>query len=163
MRLGRRLGAYLLRWPDGQGKPAFATLLPTLPYPVFTQWALYDGRGAAEVKIRADKSGLNLINRRKYTLDAQEAWIILTNVARNLPAWLHPWILADSAFASSGPRRLVSELLNIPSQLFFEDGRLTKVALWQTHPLRCRDGGMLAKTAYNLLLGLNWRKNREAH
>ncbi|MCS7017350.1 MAG: transposase [Gemmatales bacterium] len=134
LRMGRRLDAHLLRWLDGTGKPAFATLLTTLPYPAFTQWALYDGRGAAEVEIRADKSGLNLAHRRKHSLDAQEAWIILTDVAHNLLAWLHPWMLADSAFASFGPQRLVFDLLNIPGQLFFEDGRLIKVALWQTHP-----------------------------
>lgn len=134
LRLGRRLDAHLLRWLNSKGEPSFATLLTTLPYPIFTQWALYDGRGASEVEIRADKSGLNLAHHRKHHLDAQEAWIILTDVAHNLLAWLRPWMFADSSFASFGPQRLVSELLNIPGQLFFEDGRLTKVALWQTHP-----------------------------
>jgi hypothetical protein len=134
LRLGRRLDAYLLRWLDSQHHPRHATLLTTLPDPIFTQWAWYDGRGACEVEIRADKSGLALPHRRKHSLDAQEAWVVLTDVVHNLLAWLHPWMLAGSAFETFGPKRLVADLLNIPGQLVFEEGRLTKVALWQTHP-----------------------------
>ncbi len=134
LRLGRRLDAYLLRWLDTKHKPRHATLLTTLPAPIFTQWAWYDGRGASEVEIRSDKSGLRLPQRRKHSLDAQEAWIVLTDVAHNLLAWLRPWMLAGSTFEAFGPKRLVYDLLNIPGQLFFEEGRLTKVALWQTHP-----------------------------
>lgn len=134
LRLGHRLDAYLLRWLDMKQKPRHATLLTTLPGPIFSQWAWYDGRGASEVEIRSDKSGLRLPQRRKHSLDAQEAWIVLTDVAHNLLAWLQPWMLADSAFEAFGPKRLVHDLLNIPGQLFFEEDRLTKVALWQTHP-----------------------------
>jgi hypothetical protein len=134
LRLGRRLDTYLLRWLNTKQEPVYATLLTTLPYPIFTQWAWYDGRGAAEVEIRSDKSGLGLPHRRKHSLDAQEAWIVLTDVAHNLLAWLRPWMLAGSAFETFGPKRLVSDLLTIPGQLFFEEGRLAKVALWQTHP-----------------------------
>jgi hypothetical protein len=134
LRLGRRLDAYLLRWLDTKNKPVYATLLTTLRVPIFTQWAWYDGRGAAEVEVRSDKSGLSLPQRRKHTLDAQEAWIILTDVAHNLLAWLRPWMLVGSSFEAFGPKRLVDDLLNIPGQLFFEGDRLTKVALWQKHP-----------------------------
>ena len=134
LRLGRRLEAYLLRWLDQRQQFAYATLLTTRPEPIFKLWAWYDGRGAAEVEIGADKAGLNLSNRRKHSLDAQEAWIVLTDVAHNLLAWLRPWMLTGSAFESFGPKRLVDDLLNIPGQLFFEEGRLVKVALWQTHP-----------------------------
>lgn len=134
LRLGRRLDAYLLRWLDTKQKFTHATLLTTLPQPIFSQWAWYDGRGAAEVEICSDKSGLTLHQRRKHSLDAQEAWIVLTDVAHNLLAWLSPWMLAGSAFESFGPKRLVHDLLNIPGHLFLEDGRLTKVALWKTHP-----------------------------
>ncbi|MEJ2555823.1 MAG: transposase [Anaerolineae bacterium] len=37
LRLGRRVNAYLLRWLDSKRKFAYATLLTTLPYPVFSQ------------------------------------------------------------------------------------------------------------------------------
>ncbi|RKY68538.1 MAG: hypothetical protein DRQ24_11585 [Candidatus Latescibacterota bacterium] len=134
LRLGRRLDSYLLRWLDAKQKFVYATLLTTLPYPVFTQWNVYNGRGGAETEIRSDKSGLKLHQRRKHSLNAQEAWIVLTDIAHNLLAWLCPWMLAGSAFEAFGPKRLVYDLLNIPGQLFFEDGRLTKVALWKTHP-----------------------------
>jgi hypothetical protein len=134
LRLGRRLNSYLLRWLDKRQKFVHATLLSTLPEPPFRLWDWYDGRGAAEVEIGADKSGLRLSQRRKHSLDAQEAWVVLTDIAHNLLAWLRSWMLAGSAFESFGLKRLVFDLLNIPGQLFFEEGRLTKVALWQTHP-----------------------------
>ena len=134
LRLGRRVNAFLLRWRDPKQRYRYATLLSTLDLPQFTLWEIYDGRGGAETEFRADKSGLKLHLRRKHSLNAQEAWVILTDVAHNLLAWLHPWMLADSAFAAFGPKRLVSDLLNIPGQLVFEDMQLTKVALWETHP-----------------------------
>jgi hypothetical protein len=134
LRLGRRMDSYLLRWLNTKRKFAYATLLTTLPYPAFSQWDLYDGRGGAEVEIRSDKSGLKLHQRRKHSLNAQEAWIVLTDVAHNLLAWLCPWMLTGSAFEAFGPKRLVYDLFNIPGQLFFEEDRLAKVALWETHP-----------------------------
>jgi hypothetical protein len=134
LRLGRHLDTYLLRWLDAKQKFAYATLLTTLPYPVFTQWDVYHGRGGAEIEIRSDKSGLKLHQRRKKGLNAQEAWIVLTDVAHNLLAWLRPWMLTGSTFETFGPKRLVHDLLTIPGRLFFADGRLTKVALWETHP-----------------------------
>lgn len=134
LRLGRRLDSYLLRWLNSQHQLVHATLLTTLPGSVFQQWAWYEGRGATEVEIRTDKSALQLTHRRKHTLDAQEAWVILTDVAHNLLAWLRRWMLAGSALENFGPKRLVYDLLNIPGQLCFERGRLTKVALWKTHP-----------------------------
>jgi hypothetical protein len=134
LRLGRCMDSYLLRWLNAKRQFTHATLLTTLPYPVFDQWDLYDGRGVTEVEIRSDKSGLKLHQRRKHRLNAQEAWIILTDIAHNLLAWLGPWMLAGSAFEAFGPKRLVHDLLNIPGQLFFEGDRLVKVALWETHP-----------------------------
>jgi hypothetical protein len=134
LRLGRNIEAHLLRWLDSKNKMKHATLLSTLSYPVFSQWALYDGRGASEVEICSDKSGLNLHLRRKHSLNAMEAWIVLTDVAHNLLAWLRPWMLANSAFASFGPKRLVHDLLTIPGQVVIENDQLKKVALWKTHP-----------------------------
>jgi hypothetical protein len=134
LRLGRRIEAHLLRWPGAKTPWAYATLLCTLPSPIFQQWRLYDGRGGMETEIRADKSGLNLNLRRKHSLNAQEGWLILTDVAHNLLAWLQPWMLAGSPFAGFGPKRLVQDLLTIPGSLTFEADRLQKVALLETHP-----------------------------
>jgi hypothetical protein len=134
LRLGRRLNGYLLRWLDAKGRPMHATLLSTLALPGFALWSLYEQRGCAEVEIRADKSGLQLHLRRKHSLDAQEAWVVLTDIAHNLLAWLQPWMLTDSAFAAFGPKRLVQDLLTIPGHVYFDQGKLSKVALWETHP-----------------------------
>jgi hypothetical protein len=134
LRLGRHVDAYLLRWRDTRNRYQYATLLSTLDLPPFTLWETYDGRGGAEVEFRTDKSGLNLHLRRKHSLNAQEAWVILTDIAHNLLAWLQPWMLDNTAFASFGPERLVRDLLNIPGRLEFKDTKLTKVALWETHP-----------------------------
>lgn len=134
LHLGRRLEAYLLHWYDTKQKLDHATLLSTLPLPVFDLWNVYDGRGTTEVEIRSDKSGLGLPLHRKRSFGAQEAWTVLTDVAHNLLAWLQPWMLAGSAFESFGPKRLVYDLFTIPGQIVFENGRLHQVTLLKTHP-----------------------------
>ncbi len=134
VRLGRRLPSYLVRWRNAQEQLQHATRLSTLPDPVFPLWDRYHGRGAMEGEIRADKAGLALAQRRKHALNAQEAWLILTDVAHNLLAWLHPWMLAGSPFATFGPKRLVHDLLAIPGHVTFVEGRLHEVALLDTHP-----------------------------
>lgn len=134
LRLGRHVEAYLLRWLNQRQELDHATLLSTLPYTVFALWNLYDGRGSDEVEIRADKSGLNLTHRRKHRLNAQEGWLILTDTAHNLLAWLHPWMLAGSSFESFGTLRIVNDLLSIPGQVTFKGHRLHKVTLQKKHP-----------------------------
>jgi len=134
LRLGRHVDAYLLRWLTQRDELNHATLLSTLSYPVFTLWNVYDGRGADEVEVRSDKSGLELTHRRKHLLNAQEGWLILTDTAHNLLAWLHPWMLAGSPFETFGPLRIVNDLMCIPGQVTFKGARLEKVALSKTHP-----------------------------
>ena len=134
LRLGRRIDAYLLRWRNQKQQLQHATLLSTLPYAPFVLWNLYDGRGSSEIEFKADKSGLKLHLRRKQSLTAMEAWIVLTDLAHNLIAWMSRWAFADTIFASFGPQRIVEDLFTIPGQLWFEEGRLTKVALDENHP-----------------------------
>jgi len=134
LQLGRSLDSYLLRWVGAKQKMAYATLHSTLTLPPFQLWHLYDQRAATELEIRADKSGLQLHVRRKQSLTAQAAWVILTDIAHNLLAWLYPWMLADSAFSQFGPKRIVNELFNIPGHVFIENGRLRRVSLWGSHP-----------------------------
>lgn len=134
LRLGRRLDGYLLRWVDTRQQLTHATLFSTLALPVFSLWNLYDGRGATEVEIRADKSGLGLQRRRKHSLDAQAGWVLLTDVAHNLIAWLRGWMLAGSDLETFGPQRIVADLFTIPGRVSFKGGRLHKVGLWQSHP-----------------------------
>lgn len=134
LRLGRRIRSYLLRWYGQKRQFSHATLHTTLSYPCFQLWNFYDQRAVTEIEIRGDKSGLALHLRRKHSLNAQEAWVILTDIAHNLLAWLHPWMLAGTHFTEFGPKRLVNELLNIPGHIDIVEGRLQKVTLWQTHP-----------------------------
>jgi hypothetical protein len=126
--------AWLLRWPGAHERLQHSTLVSSLQGSVFELWALYDGRGATEVEIRADKSGLALPHRRKHSLSAQEGWIVLTDMAHNLLAWLRPWMLIGSAFEHFGPERLVQDLFPIPGRLCFEGDRLRHVALLASHP-----------------------------
>ncbi len=134
LRLGRRLHVSVLRWLDKKHRFVYATLISTLQENPFRLWSFYDGRGAAEGEFRTDKSGLKLHLRRKQRLHAMEAWLVLTDMAHNLLAWLHPWMLNGTAFANFGPQRIVQDLLTIPGHLSFHNGKLTKVALQKSHP-----------------------------
>lgn len=61
---------------------------------------LYDQRGRAEVEqFRDDKQGLHLSRRRKQLLVAQQALILLTDLAHNLLSDFHHHALADTTFA----------------------------------------------------------------
>lgn len=133
-RYGRRINMFVLRW-QAKDKERFGTLLSTLlALDPLTTLRLYDGRGADELEIRADKQGLNLPHRRKKVFCAQEALALLTDLAHNLLSWLHHAVLQESPFADFGTFRMVRDLLCIPGRLEFMDGRLHKVALLETHP-----------------------------
>lgn len=133
-RFGRRINVFVLRWATQKGL-RHGTLLSTLfqlkPFPT---WNLYDGRGAAEVEIKADKQGLRLPNRRKKSFAAQEGLILLTDLAHNLLSWVHHWVLEDTPFVDFGTARMVNELLCIPGQVEMKGGKLQKVTLLKTHP-----------------------------
>lgn len=134
LRLGRHLHSHLVRWLDTKDAYAHALLHSTLPLSPFVLWELYDQRATTEIEIRSDKSGLLLHLRRKQSLTAQEAWILLTDIAHNLLAWLHPWMFQYTVFHSFGPKRIIQDLLTIPGELVFDEGKLAKVALLETHP-----------------------------
>lgn len=133
-RFGRRIQVFVLRWQGKQGMRV-ATLLSTLfELDPLATFRLYDGRGAMEVEIRADKQGLCLPNRRKHRFFAQEGLALLTDLAHNLLSWTHHWVLEDGPFATFGTKRMVEELMCIPGRVDFMDGKLQKVALLQSHP-----------------------------
>lgn len=95
----------------------------------------YDHRGGAETEFRADKSGgLFLHKRRKHKRDAQEVWVLLTDMAHNYLAWFAHHILADSPFASWGPLRIGRDLLRIPGWVEIEQGHLLSVKLLDSSP-----------------------------
>jgi hypothetical protein len=97
--------------------------------------AKYDDRGGAEVEqFRNDKNGLHLASRRKRRFPAQEALILLTDLAHNLLADFHHTVLAETPFADFGPKRMVRDLLAIPGKLTFEGTQLKRIDLLESHP-----------------------------
>ena len=135
VRYARRIQTLALRWVTETGKEKCALLIHTLfhltPLEVL---ACYDARGGMEVEIKQDKVGLQLVRRRKHHWEAQEAWVILTDVAHNLLAWSHDWMWKGSRFETFGALRLVHDVLNIPWYVEFKGDKLQKVALSRTHP-----------------------------
>jgi hypothetical protein len=133
-RYARRTQTLLLRWQTQKGMQ-YATLVHSL---LDQDWraipALYDGRGAAEVEIKMDKAGLLLPKRRKKSLAAQEALILLTDIAHNTLAWTREWMFTESRFAALGPFALVNEVLPIPGEVVLKGGKLQMVALRESHP-----------------------------
>lgn len=94
----------------------------------------YDDRGAMEAEIKADKGGLWLPKRRKKQLAAQEALVLLTDLAHNLLAWLGVWMLQGSPLEGAGIRRIVKDLLPIPGKVWFKEGQMVKLRLKDLHP-----------------------------
>ena len=92
--------------------------------------AYYDQRGGAEIEqFRNDKSGLNLTARRKRCFLAQKGYILLTDLAHNLLTDFHHRALIGSRFEGYGPKRIIRDLLQMPGNLTFSDGKLTRIEL----------------------------------
>ena len=70
----------------------------------------------------------------KQQFAAQEALLLMTDLAHNLLAWLHPWMLAETRFAKMGPVTLVNDVLCLPGEIMLTGDQLHRVALWETHP-----------------------------
>lgn len=137
VRYGRCVRTLALHWITEKGRPRYALLLHTLLDKTIPQvLKLYDARGGTiESDLHQDKLGLQLTRRRKQQWSAQEAWIILTDIAHNLLVWSHDWMLSGSSFESYGMLRLIEDVLSIPGGLEFKGGILRKVSLQRTHPL----------------------------
>ena len=125
----------VLRWQTSEGRTKYATVVcSVLTWTPAEVIAHYDDRGACETEIQADKGGLKLERRRKKQLAAQEALILLTDVAHNLWAWTPQWMFAGEPLAEFGPLRFTEDVLCLPGRLFFERGRLMEVQLNELHP-----------------------------
>jgi hypothetical protein len=112
-----------------------AYLLSTLGLPGVATAHLYDQRGGAETEFRSDKSGgLHMDKRRKHKRDAQEAWLVLTDMAHNCLTWLARLAFANSPFESFGFLRISRDLLRIPGSIEMKNGQLLSVKLLKTSP-----------------------------
>jgi hypothetical protein len=96
---------------------------------------LYDERACMETEIQADKGGLLLPKRRKKQFEAQEALVLLTDLAHNILAWSRDFWAAEAKIGDLGIYGIVNKIMMIPGKLTFEDGKLVKVRLQATHPL----------------------------
>lgn len=125
----------VLRWQTAEGVTKYSTVVCSI-----LTWTLpeiiahYDDRGACKTEIQADKGGLRLERRRKKQLAAQEALILLTDVAHNLLAWTSQWMFAGTPLAEFGTTRFIEDVRCLPGRLFFDHERLTEVQLNALHP-----------------------------
>lgn len=135
VRYSRRTQHLVLHWRGEKGSEHYALVVHTL-----LNWSMaevvrfYDARAQQEVQIRQDKTGLQLMRRRKHAWPAQEAWVILNDLAHNLLAWTHDWMWQGSRFEGYGCLRLVQDVLSLPGQLSFKGDKLQKVALCRSEP-----------------------------
>ncbi len=96
---------------------------------------LYDQRGGPETEFRTDKSGgLHLHKRRKHKRDAQEVWLLLTDMVHNYLADLTPFLFHDTRFATFGALRITRDLFRIPGHVELAHGQLVSVKLLKSSP-----------------------------
>jgi hypothetical protein len=87
---------------------------------------LCDERARIETEIKADKGGLLLPKRRKKQFEAQEALILLTDLAHNILAWSRDFWAAEAKIGDLGIYGIINQIMMIPGKLTFEDGKLVK-------------------------------------
>lgn len=135
LRYYRRTQTAVLKWKTEQGTYRHSLLTTSLlEYSLATLAEAYDDRATIEAEIKADKGGLQLHRRRKQRLAAQEALVLLTDLAHNLLAWARGWMFCDSPFAEAGIYRIIKELFPIPGKVTVEEGRIVKLRLKASHP-----------------------------
>jgi hypothetical protein len=116
-RYPRETETVLRRWSDAKGKVYTDYLATTLTGLSASEVAeLYDGRGGMESDIKGDKRGLGIEQRRKKSFFAQEALVLLAQLAHNLIAWFKRWMLGGTEAEKLGAQRLVREVLAMPAE-----------------------------------------------
>jgi hypothetical protein len=125
----------VLRWQTPSGLIKYGIVMCSIAdWTMAEVIAHYDGRGACETEIQADKGGLKLERRRKRRLAAQEALVLLTDIAHNLLAWVPRWMFPDEPPATFGTTRLIEDVFHLPGRLLFHRDRLREVQLNRLHP-----------------------------
>jgi len=132
--LNQTLDTFAIRYAVPTGwKHAY--LLSTLHLSGLATVLRYDQRGGAETEFRSDKSGgLHVDKRRKHKRDAQEAGLLLTDMAHNCLAWLTRRLFADSPFESFGFLRISRDLFRVPGTVELDNDRLLSVKLLKSSP-----------------------------
>ena len=96
---------------------------------------VYDQRARSEHEIKADTAGLLLPRRRKKHWQAQQALVLLTDLAPNILAWTRRLWAPAPALGDAGIDCIVHAILPIPGTLSFAERGLVKWRLQATHPL----------------------------
>jgi hypothetical protein len=136
LRYDRRTQTAVLKWKTEQGRYGHSLLTTSLLDDSRAALAeAGDDRVAVEAELKADNGGLPLHRRRKKRLAAQEALVLLTDLAHHLLAWTREWIFRASPFADAGLYRRVKELFPIPGTVMVEAGQIVEVRLKTSHPL----------------------------
>jgi hypothetical protein len=135
-RYGRKTQTVARRWWDEKGKLHQDLLITTEVSLSREEVAkLYDRRGGMEVDIKGDKRGLGLEKRRKKRFFAQEALVLLAQLAHNLLVWFKQWFLEGTKAAGLGMERLVGEVLAMPAQVRMgRGGSRMRLSLPTLHP-----------------------------
>lgn len=133
----RRTQTVMLRWQHPRSRRfKYALLISSLRNCDLVHVSdLYDDRAGIENEIKADKGGLLLPRRRKKHLHAQEALVLLTDLAHNILAWTRRFWAAEPTIRDVGLYCIINEILTIPGKLLFHDRQLVKLRLKATHPL----------------------------
>ncbi len=111
---------------------------------ILAQVHFYDRRGVIETaSIKADKQGLGLVKRRKFSLMGQEMLVLLAQLAHNLVVWAKGWLAqiepqAEAELTTFGVQRWVRDIFAIAGQVVFEANRIVKVQLNQRNRLARR-------------------------
>jgi hypothetical protein len=107
---------------------------------ILEQVHFYDQRAVIETaSIKADKQGLGLVKRRKFSLMGQEMLVLLAQLAHNLVVWAKGWLEElEPELAAFGIQRWVRDIFAIAGQVIFEANRIVKVQLNQRNRLARR-------------------------
>ena len=126
----------VLRWKTERGEIKHSVLVCSI-----LDWSMqqvvwnYDDRAGCETEIQADKSGLKIEKRRKMSLAAQEALILITDLAHNVLSWASNWMFSEGDhLATFGKTRLIEDFLAVQGRLIFDTDRLKEIQLNELHP-----------------------------
>jgi hypothetical protein len=117
-RYSRQTKTVVRRWSDEKGKLYTDYLITTFTDLSADEIAkLYDARAGLEAGIKGDKRGLGIEKRRKRSFHAQEALVLLAQLAHNLLAYFKEWLLGATDAKKLGVERLLREVLAMPAEV----------------------------------------------
>ena len=96
---------------------------------------LYDERARMVTEIKSDKGSPILPKRCKKQFEAQEALVLLTDLAHNILAWSRNFWSAEAKIGDLRIYGIINKITMISGKLAFENGKLVKARLQATHPL----------------------------